>query len=111
MTFKARSADRRHAARFEVVGSLPCHATVLRRLVVRNLSCGGLLLESPVPLPASVQTIQLESSETTVRLKARVLRTSPSERNTFTVAMEFVDPEAALLAQLQRILAVEGDDA
>jgi hypothetical protein len=109
MTFKPRALDRRNGIRFEVIGSLPARVTIPRRLVVLNLSCGGLLVESPVPLPESVQTIQITSGDATVVLQARVLRTTPSAGRAFTVAMTFVDPEAAPLAQLRQIMGAEID--
>ena len=43
--------------------------------MVLNLGCGGLLVESPVPLPASVQTIQIASGAATV-----VLHTKKADR-------------------------------
>ena len=109
MISKARATDRRHGERFEVVGSLPARITVLRRLVVRNLGCGGLLVQSPTALPLALQTIQLESSEATVRLQARVVRSILSPGNEFSTAMQFVDLDPAALAQLREIVSLEAD--
>jgi len=108
MTFKARQGDRRGGIRFEVIGSLPCHLTTFRQAAVRNLSCDGLLLESPVSLSESPQTIQLESGEATLVLQARVLRTTPSS-NGFMVAMQFIEPDPASVRHLRRMLSQESD--
>jgi PilZ domain len=106
MTFRARENDRRRGLRFEVIGSLAGSVTIQQHLAVRNLSCGGALVESPTPLPPlSLHTIQLESQEETVLVKARVLRSASSEDNAFSVAMEFVDPEPSSLAQIRQMLA------
>lgn len=109
MSSKARATDRRHGERFEVVGSLPARITVLRRLVVRNLGCGGLLVQSPTALPLTLQTIQLESSDATVRLQARVVRSILSPANEYSTAMEFVDLDTASSAQLRQMMCVEAD--
>jgi hypothetical protein len=109
MSSKARATDRRHGERFEVLGSLPARITVLRRLLVRNLGCGGLLVQSPPALPLPLQMILLESSEATVRLQARVVRNSLSPANEFSTAMEFTDLDPASLAQLREMMCLEAD--
>jgi PilZ domain-containing protein len=107
MTFKARAHDRRHGMRFEVLGTLPARVATLQRLTVLNVSCGGLLVESPFPLPESVEAIQLSTRHAVLELRARVLRTTPSVDSGFTVALAFVEPDPGKLAQLRQIIGAE----
>ena len=46
---KKRIGDRRGRERFEIVGSLTGTLETLRRLNVRNLGAGGVLMDTPVP--------------------------------------------------------------
>jgi hypothetical protein len=107
MAFRPRASDRR-SARFEVVGALSGTLVASHILAVRNFSCSGALVQSPRPLtPRSEHTIEFESHAGTVVIRARVVRTSPSEGSTHSIALEFVDVHPETLQQIQRMLSLE----
>jgi hypothetical protein len=95
-------ADRRVAARFEIVGELWGSMQALQRLHICNLAPEGALVESLVPLPVgSVQPLRLVRGAQYVDLRAAVRHTSPVEYESgikrYRVGIEFlsVNEEAA----------------
>ena len=111
MVFRTRAGDRR-SPRFEVVGSLSGTLMATQMLAVRNLSCGGALVQSPRPLiPNSKHTIELESAAGTVVLQARVVRATPSQGSAYAIAFEFVDLHPTALEQIQQMLSLEASGA
>jgi hypothetical protein len=66
--------DRRTKNRFELVGTLPGTLETWHRHTVRNLSPGGALVESPVPLPAGSRLsgrLQFQGSQREVKGEVR----------------------------------------
>ena len=95
-------ADRRVAARFEIVGELWGSVQALQPLRVCNLAPEGALVESPVPLPVgSVQPLRLVQGAQSMDLRATVRHMSPVEYGggvtRYRVGIEFLDvtPQAA----------------
>jgi hypothetical protein len=85
---------------------------VTQLLAVRNLSCGGALVQSPRPLiPNSEHTIELNSASGTVVLQVRVLRATPSEGSAYAIALEFVEPHPTALERLQQMLSLDASGA
>ena len=73
-----RLADRRAAARFEIVGELWGSVQALEPLRVCNLAPEGALVESIAPLPVgSVQPLRLVNGSQTSEVRAAVRHLSP----------------------------------
>jgi hypothetical protein len=109
MPFKERLGDRRGDLRFEIIGQLWGSLETVERLPLRNLSQGGALVESRLPLnPEAVRAIRLAIGEHVNDIPVRV-RHVTSEKSgdaeRYLVGLEFVEPSAAALAQIDRIVA------
>jgi hypothetical protein len=73
MTTRRRLGDRRNRARYEIVGQLWGSLETFEPLEVHNISRGGALVETRMPVTAdSVQRLRLTAEERTLDLQARV---------------------------------------
>ena len=71
-------ADRRVAARFEIVGELWGSVQALESMRLCDLTPEGALVESAVPMPVgSVQTIRLIQGAEAIEVRAAVRHLSP----------------------------------
>jgi hypothetical protein len=105
---RTRGTDRRGAPRFEIVGSLTGTLLATGTLAVRDLSCGGALVQSPRPFSLnSVHLLQLEGVDRTVKVEARVVRSSWHGGADYAVAFDFLNPEPAVVDAIQQILRWE----
>jgi len=80
-----------------------------------NISPGGALIHSHVPLPTdSVHTLSLNSNGKSFTTQVRVKRvtdvTSGDGERTFLVGLEFVAPHPALLGVLEAMATVAPTD-
>jgi hypothetical protein len=105
MPWRARTTDRRGAARFEIVGRLSGSLLVTEALRICNISRGGALLQSSRPLGGgTLHTIQLEFDASVATVHARVVRVDRSTAaNEYTVALEFVDLTPSALETIERL--------
>jgi hypothetical protein len=97
-----RLADRRVAARFEILGELWGSLQALEPLRICNLAPEGALVESFAPLPVgSIQPIRLVQGTQTTEVRAAVRHLSPvyleGGGRRYRVGLEFlnVDERAA----------------
>lgn len=108
-------ADRRVAARFEVVGELWGSVQALQPLGVCNLAPEGALVESPVPLPVgSVQPLRLVQGAQSVDLRAAVRHVSPVEYEggvrRYRVGIEFLNVTAQAAAWIGSLMEAHRQD-
>ena len=89
-------ADRRTTKRFEIVGRLPVTLAAERRIRLLNVSQGGALVETALPLRRDdTLNVDLDSDERSLSLRARVcyIRLAP-EAGRYLVGLEFLGSEA-----------------
>lgn len=89
-------ADRRVAARFEIVGELWGSVQAMESMRLCNLTPEGALVESAVPLPVgSVQPIRLIQGAKAIDVRAAVRHVSPaaleSGNRGYRVGLEFLN--------------------
>lgn len=109
MPFKERLGDRRSDLRFEIIGQLWGSLETVEQLPVRNLARGGALVESRLPLnPEGVRAVRLvtDGASHDIQVKVRhVTATKEADGEHYFVGLEFVDPSAAALEQIDRIVS------
>lgn len=102
MTTRRRLGDRRNRVRYEIVGQLWGSLETFEPMEVHNISQGGALVETRLPLNAdSVQRLRLTAHEQTLDLQARVAHVSQRQDVTapenYLVGVEFLAlPQPAL---------------
>jgi hypothetical protein len=102
MTTRRRLGDRRNRVRYEIVGQLWGSLETFEPMEVHNISQGGALVESRVPLNSeSVQRFRLTTPDQTLDLQGRVTHVSQRQDVTapenFLVGVQFVSlPQPAL---------------
>ncbi len=104
--------DRRRADRFEVVGDLWGNAGTVEALAIRNVSVGGLLVESRRPLPVDGRyRVRLVLGPVAGEAYARVSRvssaTDETRRERYLIGLEFLDLPPALEEHIRQLVAVE----
>lgn len=122
-TVSSRSGkqDRRGAARYETLAPLWGALGVSQELRLRNLSAGGVLVESPHPVPEdTVHRVSLPFVSGGREVRARVCHVRREMRadgaSTYLVGMEFVAAPPALIAEIEMLVAAglrsleEGDE-
>ena len=102
--------DRRGAMRYETAAPLWGALGLSQELRLRNLSAGGVLVESPHALPPqSVHRVSLPFVRGGEALRARVChvrqQTQDDGSTTYLVGMEFVAAPAALIAEIELLIA------
>ncbi len=109
MPFKERLGDRRGDLRFEIVGQLWGSLETVQDLPLRNLGRGGALVESRWPFYTDVvRAVRLADGEQTNDVQVRVRHVTPvntGEGERFLIGLEFVDPSAGALEQIDRLVA------
>lgn len=109
MAYKDRLGDRRNDLRFEIIGQLWGSLEVFERLPLRNLGRGGALVESSLPLSADTVhgvRLMLSGQPSDIQVKVRhvtPLRDGGADR--YLIGLEFVDANAGILDQIDRIVA------
>ena len=112
---RRRLGDRRVRPRFDIVGDLLGTLETVLPLPLMNISPGGALIHSHVPLPTdSVHTLTLNTNGKSFTTQVRVKRVSDVKsgdgERTFLVGLEFVAPHPALLGVLEALATVASGD-
>jgi hypothetical protein len=109
--------DRRIRPRFDIVGDLWGTLETVLRLPLKNVSRGGALIQSHVPLPSqSVHRLAFESGGQDLSVPVRVshvdAQISADGERTYLIGVEFLSAQPALLEFVERWLAAgEGEAA
>jgi hypothetical protein len=112
---RRRLGDRRGRPRFDIVGDLLGSLETVLRLPLKNISRGGALIHSHVPLPSdSVHTLSLsadgEAFTTLIRVKRVEEVTTGDGERTFLLGVEFVAESPALLGMIEKLGTVSASD-
>ena len=106
---KRRIGDRRTRPRFEIVGELWGTLETVLRLPLQNVSRGGALIHSHVPLPShSVHRLAFQSGGQDLSVPVRVshvdTQVSADGERTYLIGVEFLSVQPALLELVERWL-------
>ena len=112
---RRKLGDRRIRPRYDIVGDLWGTLETVLRLPLRNVSPGGALIESHVPLPAeSVHRLTFRCDGQDAAAQVRVRHVKPSisieGERTYLIGVEFLSLHPSLVAQVARWMSVEGSD-
>lgn len=104
-----KMADRRIRPRFDIVGDLWGTLETVLRLPLKNVSRGGALIHSHVPLPSqSVHRLALHSDGQDLSGPVRVshvdTQVSADGERTYLIGVEFLSAQPALLELIERWL-------
>ena len=105
---RRRMADRRARPRFEIVGNLWGTVATLVALPMRNVSYGGALVESDVPLTPDSEhhvTVTCEGSHTPTKVRVRHVARTPAGPSTYLIGLEFVTVSPALMSHIDGWIA------
>jgi hypothetical protein len=114
---RRKLGDRRIRPRYDIVGDLWGTLETVLRLPLRNVSPGGALIESHVPLPAeSVHrlTFRCEGQEAAAQVRVRHVKPTISidGERTYLIGVEFLSVHPVLVTQVARwVSADEGEIA
>jgi len=114
---RRKIGDRRIRPRFDIVGDLWGSLETVIRLPLRNLSRGGALIHSHVPLPSqSVHRLAFNSDGQDVTVPVRVSHVDPQVsadgERTYLIGVEFLAAQPALLEFIERMtIAASGGGA
>jgi hypothetical protein len=116
MTVRRRLGDRRGRARFEIVGQLWGSLESMEPLRLVNLSRGGALLETRLPLVRdSIHRLRLAVQGQALDVQARVCHVAAlapgSAGERFLVGLEFLALPAAVLEHIDRLVALNAPQA
>jgi len=109
-------ADRRIRPRFDIVGDLWGTLETVLRLPLRNVSRGGALVHSHVPLPSqSVHRLAFWADGQDLTVPVRVSRVdaqvSADGERTYLIGVEFLAADPRLLAFVERMFATGASEA
>jgi hypothetical protein len=104
---RRKIGDRRIRPRFDIVGDLWGSLETVIRLPLRNVSRGGALIHSHVPLPSqSVHRLAFNSDGQDVSVPVRVshvdTQVSADGERTYLIGVEFLSMQPALLEMIDR---------
>ena len=114
---RRKIGDRRIRPRFDIVGDLWGSLETVLRLPLRNVSRGGALIHSHVPLPSqSVHRIAFNADGQDVSVPVRVshvdTQVSADGERTFLIGVEFLAVQPVLLELIERwVIAASGGGA
>jgi len=99
---RRKMGDRRNRPRYDIVGDLWGTLETVLHLPLRNLSRGGALIHSHVPLPSqSVHRLAFHANGQELSVPARVshvdTQISADGERTYLIGVEFLAPPVALL--------------
>lgn len=114
MTTNRRLGDRRSRPRFEIVGQLWGALETVEPLELRDISRGGVLLESRLPLtPDSVHRLRVAFNDFIADVQARVRHvrtvTKPAGDH-YLIGLEFLHVQQAALDRIDE-LVTHADEA
>ena len=112
MSWYRRLSDRRGRLRFELVGELAAVLGTVDPLTVRDISWGGALVESTVPLPVeSTQSLRCVFGDRIGEVTARVRRITRTDRADgrwqYRIGFEFIDLQPAMRDEISRLAAAD----
>lgn len=113
---RRKLGDRRNRPRYDVVGDLWGTLETVLRLPLRNVSPGGALIESHVPLPAqSVHRLTFKVDGRDAAAQVRVRHVSPvlsaDGEQTYLIGVEFISVHPVLVGQIDRWLTSPDGEA
>jgi hypothetical protein len=116
MTTRRRLGDRRNRVRYEIVGQLWGSLETFEPMEVHNLSRGGALVETRLPLNAdSVQRVRFTSPGQTLDLQVRVAHVSQRQDVTapenFLVGMQFLALPSQAAEYVDRVVEANLNEA
>lgn len=105
---RRKIGDRRIRPRFDIVGDLWGSLETILRLPLRNVSRGGALIHSHVPLPSqSVHRLAFNSDGQDVSVPVRVshvdTQVSADGERTYLIGVTFLAVQPALLEFIERL--------
>jgi len=108
--------DRRTRPRFDIVGDLWGTLETVLTLPLKNISRGGALIHSHVPLPSqSVHRLAFQSDGQDLSVPVRVshvdAQVSADGERTYLIGIEFLSMQPALLELIERLLAPSAGEA
>jgi hypothetical protein len=111
-TVRRKIGDRRIRPRFDIVGDLWGSLETVLRLPLRNVSRGGALIHSHVPLPPqSVHRVALHADGQDLSIPVRVShvdeQVSADGEHTYLIGVEFISAQPALLQLVDRLLLTQ----
>ena len=112
---RRKLGDRRVKPRYDLVGDLWGTLETVLRLPLVNVSPGGALIESHVPLPAqSVHrlTFDCNGREAATQVKVHHVRrqTAGDGSTRYLIGVEFMSPHPALLGEISRWMVAGGGE-
>jgi hypothetical protein len=116
-TVRRKTADRRIRPRFDIVGDLWGTLEAALRLPLHNISRGGAMIHSHVPLPShSVHRLAFQADGEDISVSVRVSHVAPElsadGERTYLIGVEFLSEQPALLKLVDRwTTAVQGEAA
>jgi PilZ domain-containing protein len=113
---RRKMGDRRIRPRFDIVGDLWGTLETVLRLPLKNVSRGGALVQSHVPLPSqSIHRLAFQSGGQDLSVPVRVshvdTQVSADGERTYLIGVEFLAAQAALLELVELWLAAGGGEA
>lgn len=109
MPFKERLGDRRGDLRFEIIGQLWGSLETVESHSLLNLARGGALVETRTrPNPEAVRAVRFAFNGTShdIQVKVRhVTSETVPDGKRYLVGLEFVEPGASALEQIDRLVA------
>ena len=115
MPYKERLGDRRGELRFEIIGQLWGSLEAVQDLPLRNLARGGALVEAKQPIGSdAVRSVRLVfgTHVSDVQVKVRHVTPEPNgEGQRYLIGLEFIEPSASALEQIDRIVAARLADS
>jgi hypothetical protein len=109
MAYKERLGDRRNDLRFEIIGQLWGSLETVEPHPLVNLARGGALIESRTRLnPEMVRVVRFQFNGASHDIQAKVRHvtadTAPDGER-FLIGLEFIEPSAAALEQIDKVVA------
>jgi hypothetical protein len=113
---KRKLGDRRIRPRYDIVGDLWGTLETVLRLPLKNVSPGGALIESHVPLPAESLhrlTLVCDGQDTAAQVRIRHVKPTLSMdgERTYLIGVEFLSLHPALVGQIDRWMLAGRDEA
>ena len=112
---RRKLGDRRNRPRYDIVGDLWGTLETVLHLPLRNVSPGGALIESHVPLPAeSIHRLTFQCDGRDAATQVRVRHVSPmlsaDGERTYLIGLEFISVHPALMGQITRWMAADNGE-
>jgi hypothetical protein len=112
---RRKLGDRRIRPRYDIVGDLWGTLETVLHLPLRNVSPGGALIESHVPLPAeSVHRLTFRCDGQDAAAQVRVRHVEPTVsvdgERMYLIGVEFLSLHPALVGQVERWMEVDGGE-